>query len=98
MSKSRKHSKRSISFKKVKNTTLKALPVVNKGLEKIGSTTKNVAVKSKPYLEKGVSAIYGTLAKGFDLGIQGAKSVATQMRRSKNKTRKSHGRRRSNRR
>ena len=98
MSKSRKYSKRSLSLKKIKKTTLKTLPVVNEGLEKIGTTTKDVAIKSKPYVEKGVSAVYGTLAKGFDLGIQGAKSVATQVRRSKNKTRKSHRRRRSNRR
>ena len=94
MSKSRKHSKRSISFKKVKNTTLKALPVVNKGLEKIGSTTKNVAVKSKPYLEKGVSAVYGTLAKGFDLGVQGAKSVAKGVAKSRKSRRRSSRNRR----
>lgn len=87
MSKSRKN----ISFKKIKKSTLKALPVVNKGLEKIGKTSKNVIVKSKPYLEKGVSVVYDTLASGFDLGIKGAKSISNKMKKSRiNKSRKSH--------
>jgi hypothetical protein len=98
MSKSRKYSKKSISLKKIKKSTLKALPVVNKGLEQIGTTAKDAAIKSKPYVEKGVSVVYDSLAKGFDLGIQGAKSVANQIRRSKNKTKKSNRRRGSNRR
>jgi hypothetical protein len=91
-------SRKNLSFKKIQKTTEKVLPVVNSGLEKIGRTTKDVAIKSKPYVEKGVSVVYGTLAKGFDLGFKGAKSVANKMRQSKNKTRKSHRRRRSNRR
>ena len=95
MSKSRKSSRRSFSLKKVKNTTLKVLPTVNKGLEKIGSTAKGVAQKSKPYLEKGVSAVFGTLEKGFDLGVKGAKSLAKDV---KNKSKKSHRRHRSHRR
>jgi hypothetical protein len=99
MSKSRKSSKKSFSLKKIKNTTQKVLPVVNKGLETIGKTTKNVVIKSKPYVEKGVSVVYDTLATGFNLGIKGAKSVANKMQKSrKNKSRKSHRRTRSYRR
>lgn len=86
-----KKSRKNISFKKIKKSTLKALPMVNKGLEKIGKTSKNVIVKSKPYLEKGVSVVYDTLASGFDLGIKGAKSISNKMKKSrKNKSRKSH--------
>jgi hypothetical protein len=85
--------RKNISFKKIKKSTLKALPVVNKGLEKIGKTSKDVIVKSKPYLEKGVSVVYDTLSTGFDLGIKGAKSIAYKMKKSrKNKSRKSHRR------
>jgi hypothetical protein len=45
-------------------------------------------------LEKGVSAVYGTLATGFDLGLKGAKNVdynvqsITKKRRGKKSGRK----------
>ena len=35
--------------------------------------------QSAPIVEKGVSVVYGTMAKGFDLGIQGVKTVAKGM-------------------
>ena len=86
-------SRKNVSLKKIKKSTLKVLPVVNKGLEKIGKTSKNVIVKSRPYLEKGVSVVYDTLSTGFDLGIKGAKSIANKMQKSrKNKSRKSQRR------
>ena len=49
---------------------------------------------SGPIVEKGVSKVYGTLATGFDLGIKGAKSVAsgvskmTKRKRSNRKSRR----------
>ena len=91
MSKTRKHSKSLSSIKMLKNTSKSAA----KGLKKIGSVTKNVVVKSAPIIEKGVSGVYGTLATGFNLGVKGAKSVASGVskmslkRRSNSKSRKS---------
>jgi hypothetical protein len=74
MPKSRRRGAKLI--KTLKRDAKSALPVVASGLKKVGVVTKNVAVASIPIAEKGVSAIYGTLAKGFDLGIKGAKNVA----------------------
>jgi len=73
MAKSRKS--RSV-VKTITKTADKALPVVNKGLKKVGSTAKNVAEVSIPIVEKGVSAVYGTMATGLDLGVKGAKTIA----------------------
>ena len=82
MAKSRKN-KRSI-LSSISKTSKKALPALNKGLIRVGSVTKNVAVKTLPVMEKGVSAVYGTMATGFDLGIKGAKSI------TKSSTKKRH--------
>jgi hypothetical protein len=61
---------RKINFiKKIKSTSKKALPVVETGLKRVGTTAKVVASKSKPVLEKGLSGIYGALATGFDIGL-----------------------------
>ena len=62
--------------KSIVSTSKKALPVVGKGLKKVGTAAKDVAVASAPIIEKGVSLVYGTMAKGFDLGVQGVKTVA----------------------
>jgi hypothetical protein len=90
MKKSRKNNN-SITFKKISTATQKTLPIVNKGLETIGTKTKEVLVKSKPYLEKGISHVYGVLASGADLGIKSAKNVTrgiSKSRRFKNESRK----------
>jgi hypothetical protein len=95
MSKSRRNRRPNI-LKNIKNTSSKALPLVEKGLTNVGTAAKVVAQKSKPVLEKGVSAVYGTLATGFDLGAKGAKNVVsgvkniTKKRRGKKSGRK-HG-------
>jgi len=84
MAKSRSH--RSSILKSIRSTSEKALPVVDKGLKTVGTTAKYVAVKSAPVVEKGASAVYGTLATGFDLGVKGAKTLAkgvTKRRRHK---------------
>ena len=78
MSKSRKSS----VVKSITKTANKALPAVNKGLKTVGSTAKNVATASIPVIEKGVSAVYGTMATGLDLGVKGVKSI-TKGRRSR---------------
>lgn len=99
MGKSRKN------VKSVMKSITKSLPVVNNGLKSVGKTAENVAKNSAPVIEKGMSAIYGTMATGFDLGIKGAKSVAngiTKRRKSKShggrRHRRRHTRRRSHRR
>jgi len=72
MAKSRKFN----VLKTVKTTSKRVLPSIDKGLKTVGSTAKNVAESSIPVLEKGVSAVYGTMATGFDLGVKGARTVA----------------------
>ena len=81
--------------KGIVSTSKKALPVVGKGLTKVGTVTKDIAVKSVPIIEDGVSVVYGTMSKGFDLGLQGAKNVAKGMskRRRSKKARRKSGRR-----
>jgi hypothetical protein len=90
MAKSR--SNRKSIIKKITKTTESALPVVNKGLNTVGKTAKNVASVSIPIVEKGVSAVYGTMASGFDLGIKGVKKVAKGVKKisRKRKMSRSH--------
>lgn len=102
MGKSRKNKSNSF-MKTIKKTTSKTLPVVNKGLKKVGTTAKDVAKASIPIVEKGVSVVYGTMATGLDLGVKGVKSVAKGMSKRKHsrsrslaggrKTRRRHSRR-----
>ena len=85
MAKSRKNS----VMKTLKKTANKTLPAVNSGLKKVGTTAKNVAKASMPIVERGVSAVYGTMATGLDLGVKGVKSVAkgiTKRKHSRSRT------------
>jgi hypothetical protein len=75
MSRTRRNRNTSI-LKKLKNSSYRAIPMVDKGLTTVGSAAKGIAYKTKPIIEKGVSAIYGTIATGVDLGVKGTKSVA----------------------
>lgn len=81
MAKSHKH-KQSI-MKSIYKTADKTLPVVDKGLKKVGTTTKNVVSASIPVIEKGVSVVYGTMATGLDLGVKGAKSITKGLSKSR---------------
>ena len=102
MAKTRKHrtsKKRHTKnlFKNIKKTTKRVIPVVNTGLEKVGKSVKVAAEKSAPYVEKGISGVYGALATGFDMGIKGVqdvKSAITKRRKSK-KYDKKHGKKHS---
>jgi hypothetical protein len=94
MAKTRKHhgTKKSRSknlFKKINKTTKKVIPIVNTGLEKVGKTVKIAAVKSAPYVEKGISGVYGALATGFDMGVKGVQDVRKVI--SKKRKTKKHG-------
>ena len=71
MAKSRKNS----ILKSVQKTSNKVLPAVDEGLQTVGSTAKDMAKISLPIVEKGVSAVYGTMATGFNLGVKGVKGV-----------------------
>jgi hypothetical protein len=92
MAKSRRN-RRSNILKRIQKTSSKAIPAVDKGLKNVGDVAKNVATKSKPVIEKGVSAVYGTLATGFDLGIKGAKNIASNVKNITRKRRHSRHRR-----
>ena len=95
---SRKNKKSSF-FKNVKKTSQKTLPIVNKGLKTVGVATKDLAKKSIPIVEEGVSAVYGALSTGFDLGVKGVNTVAKGVskiskKRRSNRHKKSHKTRR----
>lgn len=77
MGKSRK-SRRSI-MKSIKKTGESVLPVVDKGLKTVGSTTKRVASASIPVIERGVSAVYDTMSTGLNLGMKGVSSVTKKL-------------------
>jgi hypothetical protein len=91
MVKSRKNKSSIINT--ITKSSEKALPILDKNLTKIGVAAKNITEKSIPIVEKGVSAVYGTMATGFDLGVKGAKSVARGVKRM---TRKKRSKRRHN--
>ena len=70
-----------------------ALNVLGRGLKNVGKTAKYVGAKSAPVVEKGVSVVYGTLAKGVNLGFKGlAKGLKSRRRSKKRGGRKSHRR------
>lgn len=69
VTKTRKHSKRTSSLNRVIKRTKKVVPAVGKGLKTVGNTAKDVVAKSVPVVEKGASVVYGTLATGFDMGV-----------------------------
>jgi len=91
MAKSRKSSRKGV-MKTIAKTSEKALPVVNRGLKNVGMVAKTVAVKSVPVIEKGVSAVYETMASGFDLGVKGVKNISKKRSASQSGGRKTHRR------
>jgi len=76
----------------IKNTSDTAV----RGIRTVGNVAKNVVYKSTPIVEKGITKVYGTLATGFDLGVEGAKTAAnsvsriTQKKRSNRKTHRTY--------
>ena len=81
MAKSHKTRKaRKNVMRSIRKTTERALPVVNKGLKDVGMITKGAVKKSIPVVTKGVAAVYNSMALGFNLGVKGAKSVASRSR------------------
>lgn len=96
-------SKKSNIYSIIKKNSSKSIPVINKGFKKVGNATSIIVVKSVPVIEKGVSTIYGTLATGFNMGIEGTQNVInrankfTKHRKSKNSKRRTKKTRRTNR-
>lgn len=96
--KSRRNRSKSNFLNKIKSTSKKALPALASGLKKIGSDVKNITVKSKPVIEKGLGVVYKSLLTGVDFGVKGIQKGITVIK-SKSKTmRKSRSRSRSHRR
>ena len=89
MTKSRKNrsikNKTSKFLKTIGKTTKKAVPVIKSGLKTIGT-------KAEPVVKKGAETVYGAITTGFDLGVKGAKTVASgvsKMTKKKRSNRKS---------
>jgi hypothetical protein len=78
------NGKRNI-MKSLRKTTEKTLPIIDKGLQKVGSTTKNFAREAVPIVENGVSVVYGTMNTGFNLGVKGANMVAKGVKKATKK-------------
>jgi hypothetical protein len=60
-------------FKKITRTTGRAIPAVASGLRRVGSNVKNITMKSRPVVEKGLGSLYSGVLTGFDLGVKGIK-------------------------
>jgi hypothetical protein len=46
---------------------------VASGLKKVGVNVKNITMKSKPKVEKGLGLLYKSVLSGIDLGVNGIK-------------------------
>jgi hypothetical protein len=66
---SRSSKRRSGIIKNIGKTTKRVLPIVKNGLSKIGQNVKVAATKSEPAIKQGFKSIYGTLATGFNMGV-----------------------------
>ena len=65
-----KSSKKTTNIiKNIGRTTKRVLPVVKSGLSTIGQNVKYAANKSEPAIKQGFKTIYGTLATGFNMGL-----------------------------
>jgi hypothetical protein len=96
--KSRRNRSKSNVFNKITRTSKKALPVLASGLKKFGSDVKNITIKSKPGIEKGLGVVYKSLLTGVNYGVKGIQK-GIHVIKSKSKTmRKSRSRSQSRRR
>jgi len=68
------------------------LPFMKTNFSNARSIAKGVAKETIPVVEKGVEKVYGTMSTGFNLGIKGAKNVATGIKSVVTKRRKSRSR------
>ena len=90
---SRSSKKRTNFIKNIGRTTKRVLPVVKSGLSTIGQNVKSAATKSEPAIKQGFKSIYGTLATGFNMGLNKLSSVGkSYSKRRSSKRSKSRGR------
>jgi hypothetical protein len=78
-------------IKNIGKTTKRVLPIVKTGLSTIGQNVKVAASKSEPAIKQGFKSIYGTLATGFNMGINKLSSTFKKngaKRRSKRRGRR----------
>jgi hypothetical protein len=90
---SKRSSKKRTNFiKNIGRTTKRVLPVVKSGLSTIGQNVKSAATKSEPAIKQGFKSIYGTLATGFNMGMNKLSSTfkkgSAKRRSSKRRGRK----------
>jgi hypothetical protein len=91
---SRSSKKRTGIIKNIGKTTKRVLPIVKTGLYKIGENVKVAATKSEPAIKQGFKSIYGTLATGFNMGVNKLSSTLSTFKKSGAKNRsKRRGRR-----
>ena len=88
MAKSKSFKSKAKSFVSyTRKTAEKALPPIKNARV----LAKDVAKETLPIVEKGVSAVYGTMATGFNLGVKGAKDVSNTIKSvSKNRRSSKH--------
>jgi hypothetical protein len=86
--KSRRNRGKKSLFKTIRNTTNKAIPAVASGLKNIGMGVKNITLKSKPTIEKGLGVIYGSVVSGINLGVKGVKKGINFVKSKKTSRRK----------
>ena len=94
-SKRRSSKGRTNFIKKIGRTTKRVLPVVKKGLSTIGQNVNSAASSSEPAIKQGFKSIYGTLATGFNMGVNKLSSTfgkSSAKRRAKHSS-KRRGRR-----
>jgi len=71
----------------------KVLPVVDNGIKTASYVAKGVAKETIPIVEKGVSAVYGTMNTGFNLGVSEAKNIGKGIKNYSKKNIKKGGKR-----
>jgi hypothetical protein len=86
--KSRRNRGKKSLFKTIRTSTSKAIPAVASGLKNIGRGVKNITMKSKPTIEKGLGDIYGSVLSGFNLGVKGVKKGINLIKHKKTSHRK----------
>jgi hypothetical protein len=93
MAKTRKHRSRKTHKRNIignlKKTTRRVVPAVKSGLKTVGTKVEQTASKTKPYVEKGISSVYGVLSEGFNLGVKGVEKVIKTKSKKSRKSRKS---------
>ena len=83
----RKNKPRRNLMKKLKSMSSRAIPVVKTGLEDVGTFVEGAVIKSVPLVKQGVSGVYGTMAKGVNLGAKSLKLRTRKRSRSRARSR-----------